>query len=124
MRNVPRVFVRLALSLAAVTGVAAGAAACHAPPREPLPPGAATTLRVENQAYLDMNIYVVRGSQRIRLGTATGNSTSLFRIPADVVESAITLRFLADPIGGTRSPISDEIAVRPGDTVTLTIPPS
>jgi hypothetical protein len=32
------------------------------------------------------------------------------------------LRFLADPIGGNRAPVSDEIAVEPGDEVTLTIP--
>jgi len=33
------------------------------------------------------------------------------------------LRFLADPIGGSRTPISEEIVVRNGDVVQLMIPP-
>ena len=41
---------------------------------EPVPP---TILKVENQAFLDMTIYVYRSSQRIRLGIANGNSTAL-----------------------------------------------
>jgi hypothetical protein len=33
------------------------------------------------------------------------------------------LRFIADPIGGNRASVSQEITVVPGDTVVLTIPP-
>jgi hypothetical protein len=88
---------------------------------EPVPP---TYLRVENQAYLDMTIYVYRSSQRIRLGTATGNSVTRLRIPENLIFGATPLRFQADPIGGSRSPISSEITVTPGDEVVLTIPPS
>ncbi|HET7188360.1 MAG TPA: hypothetical protein VFI52_09405 [Gemmatimonadaceae bacterium] len=87
---------------------------------EPVPP---TRLRVENQAFLDMNIYVYRSSQRIRLGTATGNSVTRLTIPANLIFGATALRFQADPIGGSRSPISSEITVSPGDEVVLTIPP-
>jgi hypothetical protein len=87
---------------------------------EPVPP---TRLRVENQAFLDMNIYVYRSSQRIRLGTATGNSITRLTIPANLIFGATPLRFQADPIGGNRSPISSEITVTPGDEVILTIPP-
>lgn len=87
---------------------------------EPVPP---TRLRVENQAFLDMNIYVYRSSQRIRLGTATGNSVTRLTIPANLIFGATPLRFQADPIGGNRSPVSSEITVTPGDEVILTIPP-
>jgi hypothetical protein len=83
-----------------------------------------TTLRVENQGFPDMTIYVLQGGQRIRLGLATGNSTTVFTIPDYVLGAANTLRFLADPVGSTRTPVSDEISVHPGDQVTLTIPPS
>ncbi len=31
-------------------------------------------VQVDNQGFLDMNIYAVRSSQRLRLGTAAGNS--------------------------------------------------
>jgi hypothetical protein len=80
-------------------------------------------LEVENRGFADMVIYAVSGSQRIRLGLATGNSTNSFTLPNRLIRSAGPLRFLADPIGGTRTPISEEMEVQPGDVVTLTIPP-
>jgi hypothetical protein len=87
---------------------------------EPVPP---TRLRVENQAFLDMTIYVYRSSQRIRIGVANGNSTTRMVIPQNLIFGATPLRFQADPIGSNRAPISEEITVSPGDEVTLTIPP-
>jgi len=39
-------------------------------------------LEVENRGFADMVIYAVSGSQRVRLGLATGNSTKSFTIPA------------------------------------------
>jgi hypothetical protein len=80
-------------------------------------------LQVENQGFADMVIYAVNGGQRIRLGTATGNSTKSFQVPSYLVRSGAPLRFLADPIGGNRTPISEQIMVQPGEVVTLTIPP-
>jgi hypothetical protein len=88
---------------------------------EPVPP---TLLRVENQAFLDMTIYVYRSSQRIRLGTATGNSVTRLTIPANLIFGATPLRFQADPIGGNRSSITSEFTVAPGDEIILTIPPN
>ena len=70
-----------------------------------------------------MVIYAISGAQRVRLGLANGNSTKSFTIPVTLLRGAGPLRFLADPIGGNRSPISEEMAVQPGDIVTLTIPP-
>src|SRR6059058_3119341 len=52
---------------------------------EPVPP---TLLRVENQAFLDMTIYVYRSSQRIRIGTATGNSVTRLAIPPYLIFGA------------------------------------
>lgn len=83
----------------------------------------ATTVRVENQGFTDMDIFVLSSGQRIRLGLATGNSTTTFTIPAYLVGGLTPLRFLADPVGGSRTPVSDEITVKPGDQVVLTIPP-
>jgi hypothetical protein len=81
-------------------------------------------LQVENQSFTDMVIYAVSGGQRIRLGLATANSTKSFTLPSYLVRGAGPLRFLADPIGGNRTPVSEQMTVRPGDIVTLTIPPS
>jgi hypothetical protein len=80
-------------------------------------------LQVENRGFADMVVYAVSGAQRVRLGIATGNSTKSFTIPPTLVRGAGALRFLADPIGGTRTPISEDIVVQPGDIVSLTIPP-
>lgn len=84
----------------------------------------ATRLSVENQSSLDMNIYVLRGSQRMRLGTATAHLTTRFTIPSQLIFGVTPLRFLADPIGSSRTPVTDEISVTPGDEVVLTIPPN
>ena len=82
-----------------------------------------TTVRVENRAFLDMNVYVVRGGGRIRLGMVTGNSTMIFRLSRDAVAAGGRLRFLADPVGSGRTPVSEEIDVFPGEQVVLVIPP-
>jgi hypothetical protein len=85
-------------------------------------PDSETILQVENRDFSDMVIYALNGTQRTRLGTATGNSTKSFVLPQYLVRSGGTLRFQADPIGGNRAPISEEMSVQPGDVVTLTIP--
>lgn len=82
-----------------------------------------TTLRVDNQAVLDMTIYVLRGSERRRMGFAGALRVTLLPIPPGVVFGATPLRFIADPIGSTHAPVSEEITVSPGDEITLQIPP-
>jgi hypothetical protein len=90
--------------------------------RGPQQPQEATTLRVDNQSVADMTIYAIRSGQRIRLGLANGLKVSTFTIPSGLIFGSTPLRFLADPIGSSRTPVSDEITVSPGDVVTLTIP--
>lgn len=98
-------------------------AACASAGRRSAAPAAAeTTVRVQNQNWLDMNIYVVRSGQRIRLGMVPGASTRVLTIPANLVFGSTSLQFLADPVGSRQTPISNEISVHPGDQVTLLIP--
>ena len=87
------------------------------------PAAAATTVRVENRSFLDQNVYVLRGGQRVRLGTVNGNSTQVFTIPRNLVFGVTSLSFLVDPIGSSRTPVSNEIPVSEGDQVRLVIPP-
>jgi hypothetical protein len=86
-------------------------------------PNNAAMVQVENRGFADMVIYAVSSGTRVRLGLATGNSTKSFTIPPALIRGAGPLRFLADPIGGSRSPITEDILVSPGDVVSLTIPP-
>lgn len=83
-----------------------------------------TVLRVENQRFDDMNIFVLpEGSTRIRLGTAIGKTTQHFTLPQNVVPRGVRpLRFIAAPIATPQGEVSDEILVTPGDTVVLIIP--
>ena len=80
-------------------------------------------LVVDNRGYPDMVIYAVDGARRIRIGTATGNLTTKLRIPATVVQTGREVQFVADPIGSNRAGVSNKIFVRPGQEVTLIIPP-
>jgi hypothetical protein len=72
---------------------------------------------------LDMTVYVVRGVERRRLGLVNALSTQTLTIPGVLVDGSGVLRFLADPIGANRTPVSEEIVVRRGDVVQLIIPP-
>lgn len=106
--------------LVAIAGLALAACGGNQPPGEPQP---ATTLVVENQSTLDMTIYVLRGAARTRLGIATALQSTRMTIPREIMFGITALRFLADPIGSTRTPVTNEISVTPGDEVVLTIPP-
>lgn len=80
-----------------------------------------TVLVVKNDNYLDHNVYLLQGSQRVRMGTARGLATSRFNIPRQYVFGVSVLQFLADPIGGNVTPVSERINVAPGDEVHLLI---
>ncbi|HYU51811.1 MAG TPA: hypothetical protein VEK37_02655 [Gemmatimonadaceae bacterium] len=106
----------LFLGIAACSGFSRGSASSDQ--------NAPTTLQVENQGFLDMTVYAIHNSQRVRLGSATGNSKTNLTIPSNLVFGLTPLRFIADPIGGNRASVSQEITVAPGDTVVMTIPPN
>lgn len=114
---------RLAL-LAPVLGAAAcaGNPAPEATAAEGAGPQAGVEVR--NLGFADMTLYAISSTgSRVRLGTVNGNSTQRLELPEYLVRGGNTMRFLADPIGGTRTPVSEELFVAPGETVTLTIPP-
>lgn len=81
-----------------------------------------TTVRVANQSWLDVNMYVTTGSQRVRIGSVRGNNTQTLRIPASVVGFGREVGFVADPIGSGSVASSFQIFVRPGEEVSITIP--
>jgi hypothetical protein len=83
-----------------------------------------TPVRVENQSWSDMRIYVVVSGLRQRLGVVTGGTTQTLQIPASVVGLGREISFLADPIAGRTTAQSFSIFVRPGETVRITIPSS
>ena len=110
---------RLAVLLA-VTTVLTGACASGQGGRSE--PAERTTVEVDNRGFTDMTVYVVNGSQRVRLGTAIGLQKSTFTIPR-AVPTERELQFLADPIGSSRTSISQRLYVHQGDRVQLVISP-
>ncbi|PYP45123.1 MAG: hypothetical protein DMD50_12370 [Gemmatimonadetes bacterium] len=111
-----RVFPLLLFTLAA--------AACHRGAVAPINPQAEVAVSVDNQNFLDMNVFLIRGGQRIRLGTVPGLSSHILMVRPELVGYGTELRFELHPIGGRSNPISETITVRPGDVVQLTIPPN
>lgn len=98
--------------------------ACARRSSEPRPLDPPTFVEVDNQAFLDANVYVMRSTQRVRVGYAPGGRRSTFRVPRELLFGPTVLSFVIDFVGSSRTPRSDRISVNPGDTVVLTIPPS
>jgi hypothetical protein len=82
-----------------------------------------TTIDVQNEDFNDMTVYVVASGARTRLGIAPGNKTTVLTIPAYLLNGVPLMRFVADPIGGTRTPVSEEVDVNPGDQLVMIIQP-
>jgi sorbitol-specific phosphotransferase system component IIBC len=109
------------LSLAVLLVVACGSG--KAPATGATPDSAVATLRVDNQRFTDMTLYVIEAGVRQRLGIAPGNTVSSFTIPRRVASGPILVRFIADPIGGKALPVTEDITVEAGDEVTMRIMP-
>jgi hypothetical protein len=86
-------------------------------------PESGAALRVENRSFYDMDIFVLRGSLRARLGSVPATNTRTFPIPSSMLTVTTPLRFVADPNGSSIVSASEELAVSPGDTVTMQIQP-
>jgi hypothetical protein len=106
----------------ALLGLALLSAGCQHGTPGSVEPRAETTVKVQNRNFLDMNVFVLVGSQRIRLGMVSGLSTQVLKIP-DYIARSSPLRFEVHGIGGRSNPRSETISVQPGDEVELTIPP-
>ncbi|MGH8637281.1 MAG: hypothetical protein ACREUZ_09130 [Burkholderiales bacterium] len=100
-------------------GVVVFAAACAS--RGGVATREGAVLVVDNRAFSDMTIYAVEGTTRRRLGFAPGNTRTEIQLPATLVNR--DLQLLADPVGSSRTSVSNRIYVQAGGSVTLTIPP-
>ncbi len=116
----PRVLKRFAL----VAATLLGAAACTGHGNDAPRPQPQSSVAVDNQAWLDVDVYAISGSQRTRLGTVTAHAQHTYRLPVSIVGSGRDLQFLVDPVGSTVQGTSWNIYVTPGQQVHLTVPPS
>lgn len=110
--------------LLASLAIAVGTASCGGPRSRARAEAERAVVEVENRAFSDMTVYVVEGAgARRRLGLATGASTTTFTIPSSVVGLGRELQFIVDPIGSTRTAITNSLFVTPGQRVRMVIPP-
>ncbi|HSU13823.1 hypothetical protein [Longimicrobium sp.] len=80
------------------------------------------TLHVENYNWMDVVVYAVQGTSRMRLGQVTSMSSADFRIPSRFLAGAAdNLRLLVDPIGSTEGYMTDGIVVRGGERVSFNV---
>jgi hypothetical protein len=112
---------RRALNLLVLAGLSMSLGACGSRRAVTDDPADRTTLVVKNDSYLDHNIYLLQGAQRVRMGTARGLTTSRFTIPSQYIFGVTSVQFLADPIGSRVTPVSERLNVIPGDEVHLQI---
>ena len=78
-------------------------------------------IRVSNNHPLDVTVYAVHSGMRMRLGTVSTASTVRFQLSLHTISPTGELRLLADPIGTTRSTLSEPIQVYAGQTVEWTL---
>jgi hypothetical protein len=75
------------------------------------------TISVSNSNPLDMTVYVLNQSMRIRLGTVSTASTQHFTLSLHQISATGELQLLADPVGSRRTFTSEPIHVFPGQAV-------
>lgn len=78
--------------------------------------GDRTVVRVTNNNWSDMTIYVVRDGLRHRLGTVTSQTTERFAVPTHFMAASGRVHLLADPIGSRNTFLSSPIVITPGQT--------
>lgn len=75
------------------------------------------SISVSNSNPLDMTVYVVNQSMRMRLGTVSTASTQHFTVSLHQISPTGELQLLADPIGSRRTFTSELIHVFAGQAV-------
>ncbi|MEO8200228.1 MAG: hypothetical protein ABI679_06895 [Gemmatimonadota bacterium] len=86
------------------------------PPAQDLS-NAEVTIVIVNHHLLDITVYLMRGGNLQRLGTAPGLSTKIFSVPWRRVEGRGEIRLAADPIGQNATIRTEYLVVRPGSVV-------
>jgi hypothetical protein len=84
-------------------------------------PDTPVVVEVENHYHGDVVIYLIRGSERQRLGMVTALSTEEFSFPWRRLQSSSSTRLLAYPIAGRTAEASDPLQLQPGQSIKWTL---
>ena len=122
MRALQAVPLLLLVFVASCSGVQKAEDASKPPPD--------TTVEVQNRKTVDLNLYVLNGARRSRLGTVPGMSSRNFVIPPHLIGEADRVRFGvevigtfgSDGVGSERRFLSEEeLPVSAGEELSLVI---
>jgi hypothetical protein len=78
-------------------------------------------IEVQNDNFLDVNVYVMPDGNWHRLGTVTGAGRATFEATRDMLSGTGTFRLLVSPIGSRDAYLSEDILAMPGDRVRLRV---
>ena len=109
-------FTRTLLAVASVTLLAGGCAHNSRAMDDAGSVDERTVLRVTNNNWADMTIYLLRSGMRQRLGTVSSQSSQTFIVPSHAISSSSEVYLVADPIGTMRTYTSEPIVFYPGQT--------
>ena len=80
-----------------------------------------TTIKVTNNNWANVNVFILRGGTRYRLGMVTSMATTVFRLPEVAVLSQGDVRLMVDPIGSDQPYLTQPLVVNPGDKVEFNV---
>jgi hypothetical protein len=109
---------RYAVATLAITLFAGACGTADTGPRSaPVPVTDQTVVRVTNNNWSDVRVYLVYGTQRIRLGTVTSMQAAVLRVPQTYTSTSRSVRLLIDPIAQRETYLSEPITLGPGQHV-------
>ena len=115
----------LTLGACAAGGMATGAARLPDGPsagRSASTAVAPAMLKVSNYNWMDVVVYAVQGSSRVRLGQVTSMGTASFRLPSRMVDNNVqSVRLMVDPIGSTEGWQTEGINLHAGQQVQFNV---
>lgn len=111
----------------ALNGCAANPATSDPAPAGVEPESREAQLEVRNRTSEDMDVYMVRRDQRVRIGLAPSGRSTFFTLTTGMITGGGPAQFEAVRIRGAGAPVpnirTEPLSVRRGETVTLDIPP-
>lgn len=116
------------LWLSGVLGLALGCAASRPPtPPSPVPTTAAADskgripVRIDNQNYSDLDVYLLSRGTRVLLGSVTGLTRATLMLPTGSALTDGRVQLQADPLGAVAPIRTPQLLVSPGEQVYWTI---
>ncbi len=82
---------------------------------------AETTVRITNNNWATVVVYLVRSGTPSRIGTVTSMRTEVLRIPRSLMPSTGSISLMVDPIGSRHTYISPVVQVAPGQQIEFNI---